>query len=155
VVRRSERPLALNPSIRSQSWRRDWARELAHARVRLFPELHHVDHGRMVGPAAVEAAEQPHRLAHRQLLGELGLLERDAEQLPELAIVATPAAAEDEHVSPVGNGEALADLDGRRLAGAVGPEEPEALARPDLEVESVHGDDVAVGFVEPNDLERG
>ena len=44
--------------------------------------------------------------------------------------------------------EALADLDGGGLAGAVGTEQAEALARTDLEVEAVDGDDVTVGFAE-------
>ena len=44
--------------------------------------------------------------------------------------------------------EAFADLDRRRLAGAVRAEQPEALAGVHLEVEAVHGDDVLVRLTE-------
>ena len=66
---------------------------------------------------------------------------------------ASPAPAEHLDLARVGRGQALADLDGRRLAGAVGPEQAEALAAADLEVEAVDGDDVAVGFAELADDE--
>ena len=77
------------------------------------------------------------------------------EQLAQLAIVGAPAPAEDHDLAGVGLGEALADLDGGGLAGAVGSEQAEALARTDLEVEAVDGDDVAVGFAELAEEERG
>jgi hypothetical protein len=51
-------------------------------------------------------------------------------------------------VAVVGRGQPLADLDGRRLAGAVRPEQTEALARTHLELDSVYGDDVFEGFAQ-------
>ena len=131
------------------------ARELADARSRLLAELYQVDDLRGIGAARIEAPEQADRLRHRELLGELGLLERDPEQLTELAVVGAPAPAQDHDLAGVRLGEALADLDGGGLAGAVGPEEAEALARTDLEVEAVDGDDVTVGFAELAEEERG
>ena len=66
--------------------------------------------------------------------------------------IGRPAQAEHLDLAGVGLGQALADLDRRRLAGAVGPEQAEALAGADLEVEAVDRDDVFVGFsqVAPN-----
>ena len=65
-----------------------------------------------------------------------------------------PAAAEDDDLARVRRREPLADLDGGGLAGAVGAEQAEALARTDLEVEAVDRDDVAVGLAELADEER-
>ena len=42
----------------------------------------------------------------------------------------------------------FADLDGGGLAGAVGAQQAEALARAHLEIEAVHRDDVAIGLAE-------
>ena len=49
---------------------------------------------------------------------------------------------------------ALEDLDGRRLAGAVGAEQAEDLAGGDLEVDAAHGLMVAVGLVQVADEDR-
>ena len=46
------------------------------------------------GPSSIERAEQPQRLLDGQLVGELRLLQLDAEALPQLARVALPAPAE-------------------------------------------------------------
>ena len=118
-----ERPADLKPSISSQSWRRDCgieaggrlvqeeqlgvadqgagqrqplllaAGERAHPGLGLLPELHHGDDVVRRRAALVEAAEELHRLLHGELLRELGLLERDAEPLAQLAVVRAPAAA--------------------------------------------------------------
>ena len=48
----------------------------------------------------------------------------------------------------------LEDLDGRRLPGAVGTEEREHLAVPDLEVDPAHDLLVAVGLAQPADVDR-
>ena len=50
---------------------------------------------------------------------------------------------------------ALEDLDGGRLAGAVGAEQAEDLAALDLEGEPAHGLDRAVGLAQVGDLDRG
>ncbi len=45
-------------------------------------------------------------------------------------------------VAAVGGGEAFADFDGGGLAGAVGPEEAEAFAARDFEIDAIHGYDI-------------
>ena len=45
--------------------------------------------------------------------------------------------AEHADLAVVGRSQALEDLDGRGLAGAVRPEQPEDLARRDIEVDAV------------------
>ncbi len=54
--------------------------------------------------------------------------------------------AEHAHLAADALAVALEDLDGRRLAGPVGSEEREHLAAPDLQVDSAHDLDVAVGL---------
>ena len=54
-------------------------------------------------------------------------------------------------VSPIGLVQALEDLDRRRLARAVGPQQAEDLARVDLEADAVDGLDVAVALVQVGD----
>jgi hypothetical protein len=59
------------------------------------------------------------------------------------------------HVAGIGRQQALQDGDGRRLAGAVRPEQAEASAAVDLEVEMVDGEDVSVLLLESPALESG
>ena len=51
----------------------------------------------------------------------------------------------------VWRGQTLADLDCGRLASAVGAEQSEALARPNLEVKSGDGDNIVVRLSEISD----
>ena len=85
----------------------------------------------------VEAAKQRDHLADRFLVGEAGFLERDADPLADLDFVGTPARPRISTSPDVGRIEALQDLDGRRLARAVGAEQAEALALPDLQIDPV------------------
>ena len=105
------------------------AGELADARVALLLEREVGQQLLGIAAARVERAEELERLEDRELLGEPALLERDAEPLAQLPLVAAPAPAEDRDLARVGPRQALEDLDRRRLAGAVGPEQAEALAR--------------------------
>ena len=66
-----------------------------------------------------------------------------------------PALAEHLDDALVGEREPFADLDRRRLAGAVRAEKPEALTRGDGEIEAVHGDDVAERFRRPTTRSAG
>src|SRR2546422_11364871 len=78
----------------------------------------------------IETANQPHRLLDGQLVGELRLLELDAEPLAQRPVrSAAPAPPHPEHgdVPGIGGCESFEDLDRRRLAGAVGPQQAEAL----------------------------
>jgi len=49
---------------------------------------------------------------------------------------------------------ALEDLDGRRLAGAVGPEEGEDLSAPDAQVDGAHGLETVIGHAQARDLDH-
>ena len=120
------------------------ARELADPGAALLVELDELQHLVDRPAALAERAEEADGLLDRQLLGELRLLELDAEPLAQLAILpGAPALAEQLDLALVGRGQPFEDLDGRRLAGAVGAEQAEALAAADLEIEAVDGDDVA------------
>src|SRR3989441_12177532 len=88
--------------------------------------------------ARVEAAKQPHRLRDGQLVGELGLLELDAEPLAQRAIgraAPAPPHPEQLHVPRVRLREPLDNLDRGGLAGAVGTEQSEAFPGRDSEIE--------------------
>src|SRR5690606_32067665 len=124
------------------------ARQGADAGVTLLFEL---DEGQRFGrrwSLPEEAPEQCQGLERRQLLCQLRFLELDAEPLPEFGCVGRPTEPQHLDVTGVGRREALADLDGRGLAGPVRSEQAEALARPHLEVDAGHGHDVLVGLPE-------
>ncbi len=101
-----------------------------------------------------EAAEKSERLLYGQLFGELSLLELHAETLPQSVIVRAPTHPEDLDVAGIRLQQPLQNLDGRRLAGSVGPQKPEALADEDLEIEAVHGHDIAVSLGKAAAAER-
>ena len=81
----------------------------------------------------VEAGEQRHGLAHRQVGVELALLQHQADPLPPAP--GRPAGVDTQHPHLAGGARAVAleDLDRGRLAGAVGAEEAEHLAGGDVE----------------------
>ena len=84
-----------------------------------------------------------------QLLVELCFLELDAEPRAQLSIAPLPPAlAEHFHLTAVRRGEPFEDLDRRGLAGAVRPEQAEALTAPDLEIEAGNGDDIRVALLQ-------
>ncbi|MBI4950708.1 MAG: PAS domain S-box protein [Myxococcales bacterium] len=99
--------------------------------------------------ASVEGAEERERLAHRELGLEVRLLERDAEPLAQPRRVLLPAATEQGDLARRRLEQPLEDLDRRGLAGAVRPEQAEALPAYHLEVEPVDRDDVAEALHEP------
>src|SRR5207237_4346987 len=93
-------------------------------------------------------AEQAHRFLDRQRVGQLRVLELDAESLaqgPPLA-ASGPVQPEDLHVPRIASREPLQDLDGGGLAGAVRPEQAEALARGHREIEPGDRQHVPVAF---------
>jgi hypothetical protein len=120
------------------------AGELPDARVPLLLQGEIPEEELRVAAARIERAKEVEGLVNGELLGEARLLERDPESRAELPLVRAPAAPEDRYVARVRLRQAFEDLDRRRLAGAVGPEQAEALARTDLEVEAVHGPNVVV-----------
>src|SRR5262249_21723344 len=93
-------------------------------------------------PAVVEAAKERQRLADGKLFGEFGFLERDANALPDVAVV--PAPMHPEHFDFAGcRVEQPFDYFNRRcLARAVGTQQAEALAAFDSEIQAadrLHG----------------
>src|SRR5262249_4287569 len=115
-------------------------RQFADAGMRLLLHRHPSDG--LVGrqAVAVETAEQRHRLAHSEFLAQACLLQRDADALADLLVV-VPAPAPAEYLDLAGGRikQAFEDLDCGCLAGPVGAEQPEALARGDLQVEAANG----------------
>ena len=121
--------------------RRNWVSSLS---VR----LQGVDQLPPVGRLAVEGAVQLHRLADLELVGQLALLQLRAEQLPQLTGVASRVDATDPDGPAVRGAQPLDTLDGRGLAGPVGPQDAEDLARLDGEADPVHRGVVAVALDE-------
>ena len=72
--------------------------------------------------AVIERSEDTQRLLHGQLVGELRLLQLNAQALAELLLVRLPPATEHLHLSTVWRKQAFKDFNGRRLAGTIGPE---------------------------------
>ena len=96
------------------------------------------------------------RLQHPQLVGELGLLELDADALAQgLRRSLSQVGPQHLHRPGVGGVQALEDLDGRGLAGAVGAEQTEALAGAHLEVDPIDGDQGPVALDETAAAESG
>src|SRR2546426_5957820 len=132
------------------------ARERHDARLALFLQLdegeHFIDGVRL----PVERSEQREDLADRQLVGELGFLELNAEALaqrPPGGAVA-PRRPQDLDLARVRYRQALEDFNGGGLAGAVGAEQPKTLACADGEGEARHGHDVTEAFRESATVDR-
>ena len=98
--------------------------------------------------AVVERAEQPQRLQNGQLVVELRVLQLDSEALPQHTILLAPTHPEHLDVAGVVGIESFQDFNRRGLPGTVRPEQPEALPRSHVEIETVNGGDVAVALDE-------
>src|SRR5262249_28801532 len=103
----------------------------------------------------IEAAEEPDHLADGLLVGESCLLERHADPLANRRFGVPPAQPEDLDLAGGRLVQPLENLDGRRLARAVGPEQAEALADGDLQVDPVDrmNGAVAAGVLLPEVLD--
>ncbi len=131
------------------------AGELAHSAAPFLVELHLGDDRVDSRPAVIEAPEQPQSFLDRQLLGELGFLQRHPDPGPEIGGIGRPLAAEHGDSPGVGLGETFADLDRRGLPRAVGTQEAEALPGLDLEVEAINRAGLSVELSEPVDGNGG
>src|SRR4029453_15114665 len=100
------------------------------------------------GPRVV-GAEQVQDLAHGELAEVAGGLEHDAPPLAEVPAAALGVGAEHLDLPGVAVPVALQDLHGGRLAGPVGPQECEALALGDLEVDAADGFQLPVPLAQP------
>src|SRR5262249_27350343 len=76
-------------------------------------------------------------------------LQHDAEPLPPRPPAVLRVDAEDLDLARIAPAIALEDLDRRRLARSVRPEQPEDLARGDLEVDPAHRLRAAVALAQP------
>jgi hypothetical protein len=86
----------------------------------------------------VVAAEYGQVLDRGKLLQERVLLERHAQTRAHLARLARHVDPEHVHVAAGGPRHAVDHLQRRRLAGAIGPQQPEAQPRRHLQVHPVH-----------------
>jgi hypothetical protein len=127
------------------------SRELPHPGGALLLELHEPEYLLHRVGGAVEAPKQPHRLFHREFVGQLRLLQLDAEPLPQRPRLRRPGPMppQDLDCPGVGGREPLEDLDGSGLARAVRPEQAEALAVGHGQVEPCDRDDIRVALDEP------
>src|SRR5688572_8771507 len=79
-------------------------------------------------PARVERTKEPQRLLDGQLVGELRLLQLDAEPLAQRSFVMAPAQSKYLDLAGIWLQQTFQDLDRCRLAGAVRPEQAKAFA---------------------------
>jgi hypothetical protein len=105
--------------------------------------------------ARIEAAKKRQHLLDLQLVGELRLLELDPQARTQGKAVPLPPLAQHLDFAGVGRVQPFEDLDRRRLARAVGAQEPEALSSRDLQVEAGHGGHVTVSLDEATASEGG
>src|SRR5438552_14474224 len=93
------------------------------------------------------------RLVAGKLLRYLCVLELNPQQLAQLFRIRLPASAQHLDASRVRRQQALADLDGGRLSGTIGPQQSKAFTGLDLEVQTIYGDDIVVRLSEALDLQ--
>jgi len=89
-----------------------------------------------------------HGFADANFLGQIGGLQANADAVLELLALPVGIEAEDGDVAAGSGPEAFQNFYGRGLAGAIGPEQAKDFPRLDGEVDSLHGVDVTVGFLE-------
>ena len=108
-------------------------RPTRHASPQLDVGQQRVDRPRARG----RSCERGQDLGHGQPFGQPRLLQRDADPLAQADVVARPGHAQQLDLPRRRCEEPLQDLDGGRLARAVRPQQAEALAAPDREVEAI------------------
>ncbi len=107
------------------------------------------------GGQAVQVGPQSQGLAHREVVGEAGLLADHGDGAGEFAAVLPGVAAEDVDGARGGAAQPHRGLDGGGLPGAVGAEEREELAGGDGEGDAVDGGEGPVAAGEVADLDGG
>src|SRR4051795_591875 len=127
------------------------AAQRARVRVGLVPQPREVEDLVNVARGGVEACPMGDRLAHRDVPVHARALEHDAHALAQLVGPLLRVVAEHGHDPARARAVALEDLHRGRLARPVRAEQPEDLARRDLEVDTAHGVMVAVALVQVAD----
>src|SRR3954452_4831068 len=131
------------------------AAERPRVRIGLLAEARELDHLVYVARGGVEASPMRDRLAHRDVPVHARALEHDAHPLAQLVGALLGVVAEHGHDAARPRPVALEDLGRRRLPRAVRAEQPEDLARRDLEVDPADGVMVAVALVQVADEDCG
>src|SRR6185436_6103893 len=130
------------------------AREPPDPLVPLLLQADELDHFVHRARLAVVAGEEAQHLGGSERLVHGRGLQHDADLLPPLAARERRVGAEHLHLARVALAVALEDLDGGRLAGAVGSEQAEHLTALDLEVDPAHRLERAVGLAQAADGDR-
>ena len=112
------------------------------------------DHLVDVARVRVHAGEVRDRLADLDVPVQPGALQHDPDARAQRSRALAGIEAEHGDLAGAAVAVALEDLDGRRLAGAVGTEQPEDLAALHGEVDPADGLEVAVGLSQTVDLDR-
>ena len=124
------------------------AGELAHALIALPAQPDELDDLVERAGVRIVAAVLLDRLGHLEVGLDASGLQHDADPLAEGVLAPRRVVTEHAHLAAVALAMALKDLDGGRLAGAVGAEQRVDLAARDLEVDAAHGLDRAVGLAQ-------
>ena len=127
---------------------------------RRSPQVDHLEHlvhpGRDdAGVDAVQLGVQAQVLLGGEVDVERGVLEDEADVAADVVALGDDVEAADARRPRTSAGEGAEHVDRRALAGAVGAEEAEDLARRDGERDAADGVDLAVGLDEPLDVDRG
>ena len=157
VVGSSRKSSSGRPMIpRATSRRRRWPPEsLSPAGVALLGQADGLDHLPDVARDAGSTRRSGATASATRQVGQVaGGLQHDAEPRAPVPVAVVRVVAQHLDVPAVALAVALEDLHGRRLAGAVGAEQGDALADLDVEVEAVDGRQVAVVLGEAADADR-
>jgi hypothetical protein len=85
----------------------------------------------------------------------LCLLQLNADALMKCGFSGAPVQSQQLYRACIGWGQPFADFNGRGLPCPIGPEQAETFSTGDFEVETIHGDDIAEGFSQTAQQERG
>ena len=129
------------------------AGEVAVRRVALLAETQLIDQRAWIGRIVVERREQLEGLADGHPVGQLALLELDADEAAQALAVPAGIEAQDPDRAGVGRPQTGDRLDGGRLAGAVRSEDAEDLALLDGEGHAVDRRAVAISLGEVGDFD--
>src|SRR5205823_6306989 len=82
----------------------------------------------------------------RQLVRQVGFLERDAEPLAQRITIRLPVAAQKLDLARSRRQQSFENFDGGCFARAIRPQQPKAFSRAHLKIQAVHGPDGSIVF---------
>src|ERR1700733_5017991 len=118
--------------------------KFAHPRVGLLGELEVVEHLSGCARFAIEAGKEFDGFAHRELLRQPRLLQRDPNPLANLTRIVVPSVPKDANFARRRREQTLKDFDSGRLPCPVGAKEAEALASINLQAETADGFNLSI-----------